>query len=83
MSFSDFFKSKKTEPRAQKGDAPSHWIKCPNCNALMYYKEVFSQSKSVPNAIITLESLHKRGSSYCAMPGVSKNTTKICALLIH
>ena len=48
MSFSDFFKSKKTEPRAQKGDAPSHWIKCPNCNALMYYKEVFSQSQVCP-----------------------------------
>ncbi|WP_394952425.1 acetyl-CoA carboxylase, carboxyltransferase subunit beta [uncultured Helicobacter sp.] len=48
MSFSDFFKSKKAEPRAQKGDAPSHWIKCPNCNALMYYKEVFSQSQVCP-----------------------------------
>ena len=48
MSFSDFFKSKKTEPRAQKGDASSHWFKCPNCNALMYYKEVFSQSQDCP-----------------------------------
>ena len=46
MSFSDFFKSKKAEPRAQKGEAPSHWIKCPNCNALMYYKEVFDLTLS-------------------------------------
>ena len=48
MSFSDFFKSKKAEPRAQKGEAPSHWIKCPNCSALMYYKEVFAQSQVCP-----------------------------------
>lgn len=48
MSFSDFFKTKKTEPRAQNSDAPSHWIKCPSCGALMYYKEIFSQSHVCP-----------------------------------
>lgn len=55
MGFGDFFKSKekkeaefKEVERAQKGDAPNHWIKCPGCNALMYYKEIFSQSHICP-----------------------------------
>ncbi len=29
-------------------DAPSHWIKCPKCNALMYYKEVESKNSVCP-----------------------------------
>jgi len=29
---------RKTQPAID--DAPSHWIKCPKCNSLMYYKEV-------------------------------------------
>ncbi|MCI6217755.1 MAG: acetyl-CoA carboxylase, carboxyltransferase subunit beta [Helicobacter sp.] len=48
MLFSDFFKSKRNEPRAEKNDAPSHWVKCPGCGALMYYKEIFSQSQVCP-----------------------------------
>jgi len=26
--------------QSTKSDAPSHWVKCPKCQALMYYKEV-------------------------------------------
>lgn len=48
MSFSDFFKSKKPEARADAKDAPSHWIKCTQCGSLMYYKEIHSQCHICP-----------------------------------
>ncbi|TLD96754.1 acetyl-CoA carboxylase, carboxyltransferase subunit beta [Helicobacter jaachi] len=50
MGLGDLFKSKKEEHKtqSQSNDAPSHWIKCPHCNAIMYYKEVFSQSHICP-----------------------------------
>lgn len=49
MGLGDFFKGKKEEAmEKQKNDAPNHWLKCPGCNALMYYKEVFSQSHICP-----------------------------------
>lgn len=39
MSFLDIFsKVRKTQPNPD--EAPSHWIKCDSCNALMYYKEI-------------------------------------------
>lgn len=39
MNFGDIFKNfRKPQPSAE--EAPSHWIKCPECNSLMYYKEV-------------------------------------------
>jgi acetyl-CoA carboxylase carboxyl transferase subunit beta len=39
MNFGDMFKSfRRSQPTEQ--EAPSHWIKCPKCNSLMYYKEV-------------------------------------------
>ena len=31
-----------------KKDAPSHWIKCPECNALMFFKEVENQDNICP-----------------------------------
>ncbi|MGP1579986.1 MAG: acetyl-CoA carboxylase, carboxyltransferase subunit beta [Wolinella sp.] len=42
MGFADFFKNF-TKERVRGGDSLSHWIKCPSCNALMYYKEVIAQ----------------------------------------
>lgn len=31
-----------------KSEAPSHWVKCPSCSALMYYKEVENQNYVCP-----------------------------------
>lgn len=33
-----FFKMKKPQP--VKTESPTHWVKCDNCNSLMYFKEV-------------------------------------------
>ncbi len=39
MGFTDLFaKVRRSQP--SKNDAPAHWIKCPSCQALMFYKEV-------------------------------------------
>ncbi|GLH57868.1 acetyl-CoA carboxylase, carboxyltransferase subunit beta [Helicobacter ailurogastricus] len=44
MGFADFLKNlKKTRVQSSEQDMPSHWIKCPKCTALMYYKEVFAK----------------------------------------
>ncbi|RXJ81680.1 acetyl-CoA carboxylase, carboxyltransferase subunit beta [Arcobacter sp. F2176] len=40
------FDSKKEQPT--KKDAPSHWIKCPECSSLMFFKEVESQNNICP-----------------------------------
>lgn len=48
MGFSDFFKNFKKDDRAVPQAAPSHWIKCPSCNALMYYKEIIAQLHTCP-----------------------------------
>ncbi|MDY4426656.1 MAG: acetyl-CoA carboxylase, carboxyltransferase subunit beta [Helicobacter sp.] len=50
MGFVDFFKTfkKENQERATPKEAPSHWIKCPSCNALMYYKEVVAQYYTCP-----------------------------------
>ncbi|MDH5464690.1 MAG: acetyl-CoA carboxylase, carboxyltransferase subunit beta [Thiovulaceae bacterium] len=51
MSLMDLF-SRKSSPspqvQARKDDAPSHWIKCKSCQALMYYKEVENQNYVCP-----------------------------------
>lgn len=39
MNFGDIF-SKMRRAQADPSEAPAHWVKCPNCHALMYYKEV-------------------------------------------
>ncbi|CRF48078.1 Acetyl-coenzyme A carboxyl transferase beta chain [Helicobacter heilmannii] len=45
MGFADFLKNlKKTRVQSSEQDMPSHWIKCPKCAALMYYKEVFAKN---------------------------------------
>lgn len=47
MNFGDIFKNfRKQQPT--KDEAPSHWVKCPNCNALMYYKEVENLGQVCP-----------------------------------
>ena len=38
----------KTKEQANKNDAPSHWIKCPECNSLMFFKEVSNQNHICP-----------------------------------
>ncbi|PZT48347.1 acetyl-CoA carboxylase carboxyl transferase subunit beta [Helicobacter valdiviensis] len=48
MRFAEFFKSLKKVERATPKEAPSHWVKCPSCNALMYYKEIITQHYTCP-----------------------------------
>lgn len=48
MSLFDFFSSKPSKPQPTKSEAPSHWIKCQSCQALMYYKEVEKQHYVCP-----------------------------------
>lgn len=55
MGFEDFFKkigikgsSKSSKERASKEEAPSHWVKCPSCSAIVYYKEVLGQNNVCP-----------------------------------
>ncbi len=46
MGLSDLFKIRKSQPSSS--EKPSHWIKCPSCNALMYYKEVQNRYNVCP-----------------------------------
>jgi len=46
MNFGNLFGGMKKQSSAE--DAPSHWIKCPKCHALMYYKEVEAKSSVCP-----------------------------------
>ncbi|EJF06885.1 acetyl-CoA carboxylase, carboxyl transferase, beta subunit [Thiovulum sp. ES] len=50
MSFLDIFKTsgREKKPQPKKSEAPSHWIKCDSCSALMYYKEVENQMYVCP-----------------------------------
>ena len=45
MNLGELFGFKK---QASKNEAPSHWIKCPKCQSLMYYKEVDALSSVCP-----------------------------------
>lgn len=52
MGFADFLKNftkdtPKKEPTPST-EAPNHWVKCPKCAALMYYKEVLAQHQVCP-----------------------------------
>ena len=38
----------RTKEQPTKKDAPSHWVKCPECNALMFFKEVENQDNICP-----------------------------------
>ncbi len=46
MGISDLFKIRRSQPSNE--EKPSHWIKCPECNALMYYKEVKNRYNVCP-----------------------------------
>lgn len=46
--FSKITFDNKNKEQATKKDAPTHWIKCPSCNALMFFKEVESQDNVCP-----------------------------------
>ena len=46
MKFSFFEKIRKSQPT--EAEKPSHWIKCPKCNSLMYYKEVINRNHVCP-----------------------------------
>jgi acetyl-CoA carboxylase carboxyl transferase subunit beta len=50
MDLKDLFKKisfdKKDQPTRK--DAPSHWVKCPECNSLMFFKEVEIQNNICP-----------------------------------
>ncbi len=46
MGLSDLFKIRKSQPSTTQ--KPSHWVKCPSCNALMYYKEVQNRFNVCP-----------------------------------
>ena len=37
-----------SKEQATKKDAPSHWVKCPECHSLMFFKEVENQDNICP-----------------------------------
>jgi acetyl-CoA carboxylase carboxyl transferase subunit beta len=37
-----------SKEQATKKDAPSHWVKCPECSSLMFFKEVENQDNICP-----------------------------------
>ncbi len=37
-----------SKEQARKKDAPTHWIKCPECSSLMFFKEVENQNNICP-----------------------------------
>jgi acetyl-CoA carboxylase carboxyl transferase subunit beta len=47
MKFSEFF-SKIRRQQAAPAEAPSHWVKCQQCQSLMYYKEIENQCSVCP-----------------------------------
>ena len=46
--FSKISFDSKSKEQPTKKDAPSHWIKCPECNSLMFFKEVEAQDNICP-----------------------------------
>lgn len=47
MNFGDFF-SKIRKQQSAPNEAPEHWVKCNNCQSLMYFKEVEHQFQVCP-----------------------------------
>ncbi len=49
MNLFDLFSSSNaSKQQATKSEAPAHWVKCPSCQSLMYYKEVENQNHVCP-----------------------------------
>ena len=46
--FSKISFDNKSKEQPTKKDAPAHWIKCPECSALMFFKEVENQDNTCP-----------------------------------
>ena len=46
--FSKISFDSKSKEQPTKKDAPSHWIKCPECSSLMFFKEVEAQDNICP-----------------------------------
>ena len=46
--FSKISFDSKSKEQPTKKDAPSHWVKCPECSALMFFKEVENQDNICP-----------------------------------
>jgi len=46
--FSKISFDSKSKEQPTKKDAPSHWVKCPECGALMFFKEVENQDNICP-----------------------------------
>jgi len=46
MNFGSIFSGMRK--RADESEAPAHWVKCPSCLSLMYYKEVEAQHNVCP-----------------------------------
>ncbi len=47
MNFFDIF-SKNRKQQSKPSEAPEHWIKCQECQSLMYFKEIANQFKVCP-----------------------------------
>ena len=49
MGWKDFLnKLTHKKPQPSASEAPSHWIKCPSCGALSFYKEVAKENNTCP-----------------------------------
>jgi len=49
MGWKDFLnKLTNKKPQANPNEAPTHWIKCPSCGALSFYKEVAKENNTCP-----------------------------------
>jgi len=48
MNLFNLFGSGTSKQQPTKAEAPAHWVKCPSCNSLMYYKEVENQNYVCP-----------------------------------
>jgi len=49
MGWKDFLNKLTTKkPQPKPNEAPSHWIKCPSCGALSFYKEVAKENNTCP-----------------------------------
>jgi len=48
LNLFNLFSSSSKKPQPTKSEAPSHWVKCNSCQALMYYKEIEKQNYVCP-----------------------------------